>query len=187
MLPRVNWTTGELEGEGVRIFEKTLAELDGIFAAPVPAEQRDRIAYRVQCWFPVPEGTTGGLFWGSTTIEAGDVDGEYYMTHGHLHRVRERAEYYVTVRGKGALLLMDEQRRTWLEAMAPGSLHYIAGGLAHRVVNTGSVPLTFVACWPSDAGHDYGEIRRLGFSARLRRIGGEPVLIPEGDNARAGD
>ena len=32
------------------------------------------------------------------------------------------------------------------------------GGVAHRVANTGNSVLSFAACWPSDAGHNYEEI-----------------------------
>ena len=34
------------------------------------------------------------------------------------------------------LILMDRERNTWAERMMPGSLHYIPGGVAHRVANT---------------------------------------------------
>jgi glucose-6-phosphate isomerase, archaeal len=39
--------------------------------------------------------------------------------------------------------------------------------------------LTALACWPSDAGHEYDVIARDGFRARLRNIGGSPVLVEE--------
>ena len=58
----------------------------------------------------------------------------------------------------------------------PGSLHYIPGGVAHRVANTGNSVLSFAACWPSDAGHNYEEIANKGFSARLVEVNGTPKL-----------
>ncbi len=67
---------------------------------------------------------------------------------------------------------MDEKRHCRLELLRRGSLHYIPGGVAHRVANTGKVPLDFWACWPSAAGHDYGTIEQAGFSARLFAIEG---------------
>ncbi|MGA2806551.1 MAG: glucose-6-phosphate isomerase family protein, partial [Terracidiphilus sp.] len=99
-------------------------------------------------------------------------------THGHFHLKRDRGEYYGTIGGKGMLVLMDQDRVTTADVMFPGSLHFIAGGIAHRVVNTGDEPLLFWACWPSDAGHDYGSIKAEGFGARVLYRDGGPVLIP---------
>jgi glucose-6-phosphate isomerase len=105
------------------------------------------------------------------------LDSEYFMTHGHFHLKRNRTEYYATVEGEGALILMDESRRTWMEPMSAGSLHFIPPNIAHRVANSGKLPLRFVACWPSDAGHDYDAIRRLGFSERLLIVNGKASLV----------
>ena len=77
----------------------------------------------------------------------------------------------------GALILMDEAGKTWFEAMRPGSLHYIPGFVAHRLANTGDVPLRVGACWPSDAGHDYASIASAGFTARLMCVHGVPTLV----------
>jgi len=139
----------------------------------------DTVVYRVRWWEPVPANLEGGLFWGLTEIESGQVGDEYFMTHGHFHAKRDRAEYYGTIQGSGMLILMNEKRETRLEEMLPGSLHYIPGGIAHRVANTGVAPLSFWACWPSDAGHDYATIDANGFSARLKNRNGRPTLVPE--------
>jgi len=48
---------------------------------------------------------------------------------------------------------------------------------AHRVAYTGELVLTFLACWPSDAGHDYERIVAEGFCARLRKARGSPTLV----------
>jgi glucose-6-phosphate isomerase len=99
------------------------------------------------------------------------------MTHGHFHLKRNRTEYYGTIEGQGALILMDENRETRMELMSAGSLHFIPPNTAHRVANIGNVPLRFVACWPSDAGHDYESIRDEGFGARLLNVNGRPMLV----------
>jgi glucose-6-phosphate isomerase len=117
------------------------------------------------------------LFWGTTVVEPGTVGREYFMTQGHFHAKRGRTEFYGAVAGEGMLLLMDENRRTWAEEMKPGTLHHIPPGIAHRVANTGDQPLRFVACWPSDAGYDYGYIRKFGFGARLLCMDGTPQLV----------
>jgi glucose-6-phosphate isomerase, archaeal len=105
------------------------------------------------------------------------VDNEYFMTHGHFHEKRNRTEYYATIEGEGALILMDDSRKTWMEPMSPGTLHFIPPNVAHRVANSGTIPLRLVACWPSDAGHDYDVIRKHGFSACLLRVNGKASLV----------
>ena len=76
------------------------------------------------------------------------------------------------------LILMDRNNNTWAEEVYPGRLHYIGGETAHRLANTGDDNLVVGACWPSDAGYDYEEIEKNGFSARLLEVNGKPLLIP---------
>lgn len=177
---RVDWNTGLLP-PGKEILESTkmIGQLEGIFADEGAWRAMDpkTVVYRVQAWRPVSESTEGGLFWGNTVVEPGLVGDEYFMTHGHFHAIRNRTEYYATISGEGALILMDESRQTWMEPMSAGSLHFIPPGIAHRAANTGVGPLHFVACWPSDAGHDYDVIRKRGFGARLMKVNGAPKLV----------
>ena len=178
---RMDIATGELSGLGVEELARTLGHLKGLFRdeAARNAMDPETVVYRVQAYCPVPEGRPGGLFWGTTFIQPGRVSDEYFMTKGHFHAVRERSEFYIGAQGEGALILMDEDRRTWFEEMRPGSVHYIPERTAHRVANTGSSVLSFFACWPSDAGHDYSTIATAGFSARLRCVNGRPELVEE--------
>lgn len=176
----MDWESGIAAGQGIETSSKTLGQVRSLFhdreaAASLPS---DLELYRVQAYMPVPAATEGGLFWGTTVLQPGKVGDEYFMTRGHFHRVRNRAEYYLTFHGEGALLLMEEGGATRYEPMLPGSVHYIPGATAHRVANTGDVPLVFAACWPSDAGYDYETIEREGFSARLLERNGKPVLVP---------
>lgn len=134
-------------------------------------------AYDVSCYLPVDEGTTGGLYFGITTIYPGKVGREYFMTKGHFHVNPNSAEYYWGIEGEGVLLLMDRSRNVTAEKVVPGSLHYIAGGIAHRMANTGDEPFVFAACWPADAGHQYEEIANHGFAKRLMDVNGVPTLI----------
>ena len=167
---QMDWSKGLLVPYA-RLIEsvKTLGQLQGLFADEDARRAMDpnTVVYRVQAWCPVPEGTEGAQFWGTTVVEPGQVGSEFFMTHGHFHLKRNRTEYYGTIEGEGALILMNEERETRMEPMSPGTLHFIPPNTAHRVANTGNVPLRFVACWPSDAGHDYDSIRKLGFSGRL--------------------
>jgi glucose-6-phosphate isomerase, archaeal len=177
----VDFSTGALSGASLIQSTRTLGDLGGIFAdqAAYGALDPSQVVYRVQAFQPVSADTEGGLFWGATFLESGMVGDEYFMTAGHFHTKRNRAEYYSTVAGRGALILMDEARNSRVEWMAPGSTHYIPGDTAHRVANTGDTLLSFLACWPSDAGHDYATIRESGFSARLRVRDGQPTLVPQ--------
>ncbi len=179
--PRVaiDYLAGRLSGEPLRSSVKTLHAMSAAYADRRSAETLDpeTVIYRVQYWLPVEEGRTGGLFLGTTAIEPGKVGDEYFMTQGHLHATLDRAEFYLTLVGEGGLILMGEDRRTWWEPMRPGTVHYIPGAVAHRVANTGAAPLVFLACWHSDAGHDYETIRRSGFGARLREVDGRPTLV----------
>ena len=176
----LDWLTGTLRGGPVQQSTKKLGELKGIFADEASFASMDpaTVVYQVRWWAPVPAGEEGGLFWGVTTLQPGRVGEEYFLTHGHFHANRTRAEYYATAAGKGLLLRMDDNRKTWGEEMSPGTLHAISGQHAHRVVNVGPEPLIFWACWGSDAGYDYRTIHERGFGARVLERNGQAVMIP---------
>ncbi|OHX63844.1 glucose-6-phosphate isomerase family protein [Flammeovirga pacifica] len=171
--------TGKLSGEGVITAQKKLSQLENVFEdeATRASMDQEQLIYEVQAFMPVEEGKEGGLYFGNSTIFPGKVNEEYFMTRGHFHAKLDTAEYYWCIQGKGALILMDENGKTWLEEMTPGSVHYIPGKIAHRVANTGEEKLVFNACWPSEAGHDYGTIEKEGFGARLKDIEGTPTLV----------
>lgn len=175
----IAWADGSLRAPGLLTVEKKLGDLQSLFADQDACRKLDAgtVLYRVWWWEPVPAGTEGGLFWGRTEILPGKVGSEYFMTRGHWHSRRNRAEFYGTVAGSGSLLLQEEDGTVRLEEMSPGTLHYIHGNVAHRVINTGDSPLRFVACWPSDAGHDYNVGNGRGFGARILERNGRPVLV----------
>ena len=175
----LNLKNYHLAGEPIISQTRKLKDLKGIFKNQEAFNQMDQeqLAYTVQSWLPVADGTPGGLFFGASTIYPGKVGNEYFMTKGHFHSQSDRAEFYWGVQGKGMLVLMDRDRNTRAEEVYPGSLHYIGGEIAHRLANTGDEKLIVGACWPSDAGHDYEEIAENGFSARLMEIEGIPKLI----------
>ena len=177
----LDWPNGIMHGAEVRKSCTRLGLLKGIFRDQSAWESmnHDTVIYSVQWFEPVIPETAGALYWGSTTIEPGSVGGEYFMTRGHFHTKRDRGEYYTTAQGTGVLVLMGEGRVARVEAMSPGSLHYIPGHTAHRTLNTGDVPLVFWACWPSDAGHDYETIARHGFSVRVMKHNGTPTIVRE--------
>lgn len=178
----VDWLTGRMSGGSVQGFVRKIGQLGGIFGDQNAWSSMDpeTVVYSVQWQEPVAQETEGGLFWGSTTIEPGRVGDEYYMTRGHFHARRDRAEFYGTVQGEGMLVLMDEDWSPRVERMSPGSLHYIPGHTAHRAVNIGESPLVFWACWPCDAGHDYDTIAQRSFGVRVLQKGGAPDVVYEG-------
>jgi glucose-6-phosphate isomerase len=171
---------GGLTGGPVGRLTRLIGDLGDIFSdreayARMPADQ---VVYEVESYFPVEDGTEGGLFAGITYIYPGKVGQEYFMTKGHFHQIRNRAEVYICIGGEGMLILMNEDRsRVWAEKMEPGSIHYINGHVAHRTANTGSTVLSFGAVWPSDAGHDYQTISEKGFSKILVEKDGVATLV----------
>jgi len=180
LLSALSFANNRLSGKVIDRTTRTIGDLRDIFhdRRAVAAMPGDEVVYEVESAFPVPEGTTGGLFVGITYIRPGKVGEEYFMTKGHFHAIRDRAEVYICMEGEGMLILMSEDRsRTWAEKMVPGSVHYIAGHTAHRTANTGKGVLSFGACWPSDAGHDYDTISRHEFSKILVDRDGQPVLV----------
>jgi len=175
----VDFKTGLLSGKPVIMQTRTIADLMNVFADEQArlALPQDQLAYEVQLYLPVPEGTEGGLYFGNTTIYPCKVGNEYMMTKGHFHAKGDRNEYYLGVKGSGYLLLMNEKRESWIEPMTAGSLHFIGANLAHRVINTGNESLTFLASWPADSGHDYNTIQQDGFSVRIVDVDGLPSVV----------
>ena len=176
---RVDYKNGNIVGQEVQHATKYLKDLTYIFEDKEAFNRMsgNKAIYKVQYLMPVKEETEGGLFYGNTIIEAGKVGDEFFMTKGHFHSTANRGEFYWGIQGQGILLLMDKKRNVRGEKMVHGSLHYIDGYIAHRVVNTGDVPLNFGACWPSDAGHNYDEIVKNGFSARVKEVKGVPTIV----------
>ncbi|HEV2992223.1 MAG TPA: hypothetical protein VG759_27560, partial [Candidatus Angelobacter sp.] len=74
----IDWSTGNMHGGPILSSVKTLGQLGGVFhdqkawLATDPAT----VVYTVQWQERVPQETEGGLFWGSTRIEAGRVGDE---------------------------------------------------------------------------------------------------------------
>src|ERR1700751_2406394 len=74
----IDWTSGDLRGEGIEYSTKRLGDLAGVFMDEVSrrAMNPETEVYRVKFWRPVPDGTAGGLFWGTTLIHPGLVGEE---------------------------------------------------------------------------------------------------------------
>ncbi len=150
--------------------------------ADAPALERlvadgDPVVYEV-LQRDVPE-VTGQLICCTTVIQAGTVGAEYFMTKGHYHADRTAGEVYLGLRGRGLVLLQNEDGDTEELALGRGGLAYVPPGWAHRTVNTGEGPLSFLAVYPGQAGHDYATIEHTGFAHRVISTSGGPVVRPK--------
>jgi glucose-6-phosphate isomerase, archaeal len=159
-----------------KLVERTLGDMDGMYAVRVPEARLGEVVYRVS-EIPVPLAE-GNLLSSTTTIEPGTVEGEYHMTKGHFHAKLDRAEIYVTLAGEGRLVMATEAGEPHVEPMARGTINYVPGGWAHRSVNVGAGPLVFLAAFPADAGYDYKTIEEQGFPVLVVERDGAPEVMP---------
>ena len=155
-----------LRGEQVEKTEKYLRDNAFLYKDSSNAPL-DQLAYTVYTHKAGDANKLGDLYWGTSILEPLTVNGECNMTKGHFHVNQDCAEYYFGISGEGLLLLMDENGQTWAEKVFPGSLHYINGALAHRLINIGDVRLEVGACWPTAAGHDYEAVQKQPFAFRI--------------------
>ncbi len=100
------------------------------------------------------------------------------MTKGHLHAWRPAAEFYFGLSGDGVMLLEDERTgESRLLPLRPHHAVYVPGHTAHRTINTGPAPLTYLGIYPAKAGHDYSAIARKNFRCLVIERDGQPALI----------
>jgi glucose-6-phosphate isomerase len=170
--------TGALNGGTV--VERRLGDLRGCFADAAAYEaalaREDSLLYRVTA--VEPADGPGDLHYGFGVLFPGKVGDEYFLTKGHLHAKREAAEVYVGLRGEGMMLLEDEETgASRLEPLGAGRIVYVPGHTAHRTMNTGDAPLTYIGVFPADAGHDYGAIAERNFRKVLVERNGKPILV----------
>ena len=123
----------------------------------------------------------GELASGLSIVHPGRVGREYFMTKGHYHKVRETAEIYYCLQGKGVLLMEDEAGDTAVEELHPGRVVYVTPRWAHRSINTGDEDLVTFFVYPGHAGHDYATIDVTGFRKRLFEHNGVATIV---DNPR---
>ncbi len=120
----------------------------------------DPMIYEV---FGVTNEGEGELSYAVTILHAGKVGNEYFMTKGHYHKKKDRAEMYIGLRGHGILLMQKDDEVMWKE-MHRGDIVYVPPYWAHRSINVGDEDFVFLAVYPGDAGHDYGSIAEKGFA-----------------------
>ena len=166
---------------GKPIVERRLSQLDGIFADTTAYKELltaadDPLIYSVTSVSPV-DGD-GQLHYGIGKILPGRVGQEYFMTRGHFHEWRVAAEIYIGLGGVGLMLLEDESGQTFRSIeLTPNSVIYVPGETAHRTINTGDKPLTYIGIYPAQAGHDYGALAERNFSKVAIAQNDIPVLL----------
>ena len=171
----VDFRSGQLTPDPV-ILERRLSDMTGYFLEE-PGTDAD--AYRVH-EVQVPP-TNNNLLSSTTVLQPGKVGNEYFMTKGHFHAVRDRAEIYLALSGEGLLVMATEEGEVVTADMRPGIASYVPGHWAHRSVNVGDEPLVFYAVYIGDAGYDYATIEEQGFPVVVVDNGHGPEVV---DNPR---
>ncbi|MEM3980324.1 MAG: glucose-6-phosphate isomerase family protein [Ignisphaera sp.] len=113
---------------------------------------------------------------GITRIFPGTIGREYHFTRGHYH-VNKSA----SIRGVGLVLMQNIHGDFYVKPLERGTVVYIPGTYAHRVVNISNDYLVFFYVYPATAGHDYETIRVCGFKKIVLNYEGGYKLI---DNLR---
>lgn len=168
--------------------ERRLSSLRGKFqdqrAYEAMASAGDPLVYEV--YENQRPNAAGELPNGLSIIHSGRVGDEYFMTKGHYHMVRDTAEIYYCMQGKGALLMENEAGDTAVEEFYPGRVVYVTPKWAHRSINTGKEDLVTFFVYPGNAGHDYGTIDATGFRKCLVERNGVPTLVDNPQRAKEG-
>jgi glucose-6-phosphate isomerase len=167
----LNFDSGVLTPDPV-VLERRLSDMRGYFLEE-PAG--DALAYSVH-EIHVPK-TSNNLLSSTTVLSPGKVGTEYFMTKGHFHAVRDRAEIYLALSGRGLLVMATEDGAVETLEMTPGVASYVPGHWAHRTVNTGDEPLVFYAVYIGDAGYDYATIAEEGFPVVVVDNGDGPAVV----------
>jgi glucose-6-phosphate isomerase len=137
----------------------------------------DKVVYEILYHPFITSVSDMGL--GVTRIFPGTVGDEYHMTKGHFHEAGDQPEIYFCVRGEGHLLMQTAAGDFLAEEWRPGTITHIPPMWAHRVVNTGSEMLFFVASYHLSAGHEYAPIEARGFAKRVVERDGGPLLVDD--------
>lgn len=173
-----NPATGEIPG--APLVKRHLGDLKGCFADKPAYEAQlaksNLLLYSTTAFEPA--NGEGDLHFGIGKLMPGKIGDEYFMTKGHLHSRRAAAEFYFGLAGEGVMLLEDEATgESRLVPLQPNGVVYVPGCTAHRTINVGKVPLTYLGVYPAMAGHDYSTIVKRNFRCVVVEHGGRPGMI----------
>lgn len=166
--------------EGAEIVTRHLSDLSELFADQISysqmVEASNPVIYQVSTW-EVASGD-GDLVCGFGTLFPGKVGAEYYFTKGHYHAWRAAAEVYIGLSGSGYMLLEHEPTgESRLLPLLANYCVYVPGFTAHRTINVGNTPLTYIGIYSPRAGHDYGALAEANFRQVLVEQHDQPVLM----------
>jgi len=170
--------TGEIAGAATTM--RRLSDLSGCFSDMAAYEAAlasvNALVYSVAA--VAPAGGDGDLHYAVGRIMPGKIGREYFMTKGHLHAWRAAAEFYFGLSGDGFMLLEDELTgESRLLPLRPHHAVYVPGHTAHRTMNTGPAPLTYLGIYPAKAGHDYSAVATKNFRCLVIERDGQPAMI----------
>ena len=178
LLSRFNPLSGEILGAAM--VKRHLHDLRGCFADTAAFDKAaatgNPLLYQVAS--VEPAAGDGDLHYGIGLLMPGKIGDEYYMTKGHLHSWRAAAEFYIGLTGEGVMLLEDEA--SGVSKMVPlraNEVVYVPGHTAHRTMNVGTTPLTYIGVYPAKAGHDYSTIAKKNFRCVVVERDGQPTMI----------
>ena len=134
-----------LEGENIIWHEKRFSDLKTLYKNKEVAGTNDNLAYRAADNICM-EQRKGGIYWGITYMEPGDIDGECNMTRGYFY-VDECHEFYMGLHGEGYIIFWDGKEDYFLEEVFPGSVHWLDTKYARRIINTSDEILAVGMCW----------------------------------------
>jgi glucose-6-phosphate isomerase len=174
--------TGEIAG--IAPVSRRLSDLRGCFADAAAYDaalaKGDPVVYTVAT-ADSPAGP-GDLCLGVGRLMPGRIGREYFLTKGHMHSWREAAELYIGLSGEGMMLLEDYRSgESRTAALLPNHAVYVPGHAAHRTINTGSAPLTYIGVYPAGAGHDYAVIKERNFRQVVVEHEGRPAVCDRSD------
>lgn len=162
---------------------RRVSDLQSMFgdkaAVQAALDAGDPVVYEI--WYRDFKTSKSDMALGVSRIFPGTIGGEFHMTKGHIHERDDQPEIYFCVQGEGYLLLQTIDGEFRAERWTPGTISHIPPMWAHRVVNTGSDMLVFVASYHLSAGHDYAPIEQKGFRKRVMAQDGGHILV---DNPR---
>jgi len=178
LLSHINPETGEVAGVAANL--RFLENLKGYFLDETAYQQALQLGnptiYSVANVEPA-QGD-GQLHYGLGRLMPGKIGREYYFTAGHLHTHRPAAEFYIGLCGEGLLLLQHEMTgETLVLPLKANLVIYVPGYTAHRTVNCGTTPLTYLGVYPAQAGHDYGRIKETNFNKVVLEVDGQPTVM----------
>lgn len=161
---------------------RRLSDMAGVFADEERRRaleaKEDTTVYEVFRTEPEDEQSPSALCYAGTIVYPGRIGDEYFMTRGHTHTNEEAPEVYLTVRGQGMMLLQTSDYRVQALTMSLGTILYVPGATAHRLVNIGQEALVTFAVYPLTAGVNYEPIDLHGFKRIILATPDGPDLVP---------